>query len=72
MMNMLTNLYAKTMSQVNAWKKEEQGSQTLEWIGIAAVVIIVVGLVSTAFDGSEIGADIYDKFTTFLGKIGGE
>ncbi|WP_010098601.1 hypothetical protein [Ornithinibacillus scapharcae] len=69
-MKLLNGLYAKVLSKAVALKNEERGSQTLEWVGIAAVIIIVVGLVSTAFDDAEFGQDIYKKFTTFLGKIG--
>jgi hypothetical protein len=51
-------------------KNDEKGSQTLEWLGIAAVIVIVVGLVSNAFDAS-IGDAVADKFEKFIEKIGG-
>lgn len=69
-MNFVNNFYAKMVNQVEEFKKDERGSQTLEWIGIAAVVVIVVGLVSTAFGTLEIGKTVAEKFETFLSNIG--
>lgn len=69
-MNLMNNFYAKVMNMVDGLKKDERGSQTLEWIGIAAVIVIVVGLVSTAFDGSKFGDTVVKKFEGFLSKIG--
>lgn len=70
-MKLMNGFYAKMMNKVEEVKKDETGSQTLEWIGIAAVIVIVVGLVSTAFDGSEIGGTIYDAFEGFITNITG-
>jgi hypothetical protein len=49
----------------------ERGSQTLEWIGIAAVIVIVVGVVSQAFAGGGFGDTLVSKFEGFISKIGG-
>ncbi|WP_217588644.1 hypothetical protein [Lentibacillus saliphilus] len=68
-MKMMTGLYAKMMNKVSAWKQEERGSQTLEWLGIAAVIVIIVGIVSNAFD-EELGKKIGDKFNELIDKIG--
>ncbi|MFC4558655.1 hypothetical protein ACFO3D_10585 [Virgibacillus kekensis] len=69
-MNYLNGLYAKMVNTLEGWKNDERGSQTLEWIGIAAVVVIVVGLVSTAFGTLKIGETVVEKFETFLENIG--
>lgn len=70
-MNYLNGIYARMLNKFEGWKAEERGSQTLEWIGIAAVVVIVVGIISTAFDGSSFGTTVVNKFKTFLSQIGG-
>ncbi|WP_430784477.1 hypothetical protein VBD025_08565 [Virgibacillus flavescens] len=69
-MNYLNGIYARMLNAFDGWKNEERGSQTLEWIGIAAVVVIVVGLVSTAFGTLKIGETVAEKFETFLENIG--
>lgn len=71
-MKSMNGLYVKMMNKIDTFKKNERGSQTLEWVGIAAVIIIAVGLVSTVFKDSEFGKDVYDKFKGFLDKIGSE
>ena len=69
-MEKLNELYVKSVNKVNGMIQNERGSQTLEWIGIAAVVVIAVGLVSTAFSGGEFGTKVMDKFNEFIDKIG--
>ncbi|GAB3047775.1 hypothetical protein [Virgibacillus ainsalahensis] len=70
-MKFMNELYAKMMNKAVEMKKDETGSQTLEWIGIAAVIVIVVGLVSTAFDGSDFGGSVVSAFEDFLTNITG-
>ncbi|MBS4175849.1 hypothetical protein [Bacillus sp. FJAT-49736] len=70
-MKKITYHYFKAVHSINRLINNERGSQTLEWIGIAAVIIIVVGLVSTAFSGSTFGSDVVKKISDFLNKIGG-
>lgn len=62
----------RAAASVKAKVANERGSQTLEWIGIAAVVVIVVGVISQAFSGdTSIGDTVKDKFTGFIESIGG-
>jgi hypothetical protein len=71
-MKKMTNYYAKVINKFNAWKNEENGSQTLEWLGIAAVVVIVVGIISQAFSGdTSVGDTVKEKFNSFIETIGG-
>ena len=59
MMNKLTELYTKLMNPV----KNEKGAQSLEWLGLAALLILVLGIISTAVSDSS--SDITD----IIGKI---
>lgn len=67
----MNGFYAKTMNGLANLKSDEKGSQTLEWLGIAAVIVLVVGFVSSAFDAS-VGEKVADKFKNFVDQIGGE
>lgn len=70
-MKKMQELYVKSMNKVGQAVENERGSQTLEWIGIAAVVVIAVGAVSTAFaNGTGFGDKVLEKFTDFIEKIG--
>lgn len=69
-MEKLTALYVKSVNKMNGLVQNERGSQTLEWIGIAAVVVIAVGVISTAFSGGDFGNTVKDKFVEFIDKIG--
>ncbi|SET34472.1 hypothetical protein SAMN05216389_10983 [Oceanobacillus limi] len=69
-MKLMNGFYVKMMNQLTAWKKEERGSQTLEWLGIAAVIVILVGIVSQAFNDEGIGTSIKEKFDEFIENIG--
>ncbi len=68
-MNYLTEMYVKASAKVGGLVKNERGSQTLEWIGIAAVIVILVGLVSTAFSGSDFGGTIVKKLESLVDKM---
>lgn len=71
MQKKLNELSLQLASSVQAKVANERGSQTLEWIGIAAVIVIVVGVVSQAFAGGGFGDTLVQKFEGFIGKIGG-
>lgn len=72
MMEKYNDLCRRMAASVKAKVANERGSQTLEWIGIAAVVVIVVGVISQAFSGdTSIGDTVKDKFKGFIESIGG-
>ncbi|OIU72684.1 hypothetical protein [Rossellomorea aquimaris] len=68
MMNKLTELYVKLTTPV----KNEKGAQSLEWLGLAALLILVLGIVSTAVSDSKgsittIISNIFKKITEMVG-----
>jgi Flp pilus assembly pilin Flp len=68
MMNKLTELYVKLTTPV----KNERGAQSLEWLGLAALLILVLGIVSTAVSDSKgsittIISNIFQKITDMVG-----
>lgn len=67
----LNDLSLQMVASMKSTVDNERGSQTLEWIGIAAVIVIVVGVVSQAFSGGDFGTTLVEKFNGFIGKIGG-
>ncbi|WP_244093916.1 hypothetical protein [Jeotgalibacillus sp. R-1-5s-1] len=70
-MKKLNEWYFKAMNAAASKVNNERGSQTLEWLGIAAVVVIVVGVISQAFAGDTgIGDAIKSKFEEFIESIG--
>lgn len=73
-MRKMNEFYANMINVMKKWKNEEEGSQTLEWLGIAAVIVIIVGAVSTAFggEGSGIGDTIKGAFEGFIETIAGD
>ncbi|GAA0465601.1 hypothetical protein [Alkalibacillus silvisoli] len=50
-MEKIKNFFWKMMLPV----QNERGAQSLEWLGIAALVILVLGIISTAISNSESG-----------------
>ncbi|MFB1083285.1 hypothetical protein [Jeotgalibacillus sp. JSM ZJ347] len=71
-MKKLNELTLQMISKLMVPVQNERGSQTLEWLGIAAVVVLVVGLVSTAFgDGESIGNSVRDAFEGWISDIAG-
>ncbi|MFC3884376.1 hypothetical protein ACFOU2_13050 [Bacillus songklensis] len=62
----------KACIKVQSYLNNERGSQSLEWIGIAAIIVILTGVISTAMSGAGLGDTFVDKFSGFLEKIGGE
>lgn len=52
--------------------KNEKGAQSLEWLGLAALLILVLGIISTAVDGQKEGigqviSNIITKITEMVG-----
>jgi hypothetical protein len=47
--------------------KNEKGAQSLEWLGIAALLILVLGIISTALKGEE--GNIGKLITSIVTKI---
>ncbi|WP_368974451.1 hypothetical protein NST61_15650 [Caldifermentibacillus hisashii] len=64
----LLGLYIKMMHPV----KNEKGAQSLEWLGLAALLILVLGLISQAVSKQEnsigeIISNIIKKITEMVG-----
>ena len=71
-MKKLTELYTKCSIKLDRMIRNERGSQTLEWIGIAAVIVILVGVISQAFSNdTEIGKAVVKKIKGMIDQIGG-
>ncbi len=53
--------------------KNERGSQSLEWLGIAALLILVLGILSQALKGQEgsIG-ELVGRIVSKIGAMVGE
>ncbi|WP_252502252.1 hypothetical protein [Sporosarcina sp. Marseille-Q4943] len=49
--------------------KNEKGAQSLEWLGIAALLILVLGIISTALSDQK--ASIGTLVKTIIDKISG-
>ena len=49
--------------------KNEKGAQSLEWLGLAALLILVLGIISTAVSGQQ-GA-ISSLISNIIAKISG-
>ncbi|MBY6038564.1 hypothetical protein KUV80_18170 [Fictibacillus nanhaiensis] len=61
------NLYVKLINQLF----NEKGSQSLEWLGIAAVIVIIVGMISQVFGGdTAFGEAIKTKLVEMVKDIG--
>jgi hypothetical protein len=68
MKNMMMKVWTKMMYPV----KNEKGAQSLEWLGLAALLILVLGIVSQAVSKSEAGigdiiAKIIEKIKQMVG-----
>lgn len=67
----LLGLYVKVQSRLSGLKNSEQGSATLEWIGIAALIVIIVGGLSQVFSGNtEFGDAIKKKLIDLVKSVG--
>lgn len=65
MKNLLMNAWMNIVVPV----KNEKGAQSLEWLGLAALLILVLGIISTAVSGQS-GA-IGDLISKIVSKISG-
>jgi Flp pilus assembly pilin Flp len=65
----MKRLYEKFMSLVN----NERGAQSLEWLGLAALLIMVLAIISTAVQGGSgtIGDIIDSILQNIQGMVGG-
>jgi hypothetical protein len=68
MKNLMIKAWTKMMMPV----RNERGAQSLEWLGLAALLILVLGIISTAVDGQKDGIgkvieNIIKKITTMVG-----
>lgn len=53
--------------------KNETGAQSLEWLGIAALLILVLGIISTALSGQETAiGDLVSKIVTKISGMVGD
>lgn len=60
MQKWMTALYVKMIEPL----KNERGAQTLEWVAVAAVVVTIAALLSSAFSGNTGVSDVVDKIFT--------
>ena len=68
----MKNLMIKAWTQVMMPVRNERGAQSLEWLGLAALLILVLGIVSQAVSSSSAGigeiiTNIIKKITTMVG-----
>ncbi|HHY73666.1 MAG TPA: hypothetical protein GX497_10690 [Bacillus bacterium] len=68
----MKDLMIKAWVKVMHPLKNERGAQTLEWLGLAALLILVLGIVSQAVKGEEAGIgeiikNIVKKITEMVG-----
>ena len=49
----MKNLMVKAWVKMTFPVRNEKGAQSLEWLGLAALLILVLGIVSTAVDGQK-------------------
>lgn len=70
-MNTIRNLAATVYVKGKQVLDNEKGAQSLEWLGLAALLIMVLGLVSTALKGGQgaIGEVITKIFTNIKNQI---
>ena len=65
----MKNLLMKAWINIVAPVKNEKGAQSLEWLGLAALLILVLGIISTAVSGQS-GA-IGNLISSIISKISG-
>ena len=62
MKNLETRLYLKAVG-AKKLLNNERGAQSLEWLGIAALLIMVIGIISTFLGNNE------SRITDIIGNI---
>lgn len=67
----MKNMFLKAYVSCKTAMSNEKGSQALEWIAIAGVVVLLTGLISTAFSGSGLGTKFFTAFSTWIDEIVG-
>lgn len=65
MKNMLMNAWINVIAPV----KNEKGAQSLEWLGLAALLILVLGIISQAVSGQS--GSISSLIGNIISKISG-
>jgi hypothetical protein len=65
----MKNLLMNAWMNIAAPVKNEKGAQSLEWLGLAALLILVLGIISTAVSGQS-GA-IGNLISSIISKISG-
>lgn len=51
--------------------QQEDGVETIEWIGLAAVVLVLLGAIALVFGkDTAVGSAIIGAFTRLIGRIG--
>lgn len=68
----MKNLMIKAWTKVMMPVRNERGAQSLEWLGLAALLILVLGIVSQAVSSSQEGIsqvikNIINKITQMVG-----
>nr|WP_295975100.1 hypothetical protein [uncultured Bacillus sp.] len=68
----MKNLMMKAWTKIMFPVKNERGAQSLEWLGLAALLILILGIISTAVDGQKDGIgkvieNIIKKITDMVG-----
>ena len=68
----MKNLLMKAWMNIVVPVKNEKGAQSLEWLGLAALLILVLGIVSTAVNDNSAGIsgiikNIIEKITKMVG-----
>ncbi|WP_070120410.1 hypothetical protein [Bacillus marinisedimentorum] len=67
MKHFMTSMYTKGKGVID----NEKGSQTLEWVAIGGIILVLMAAITTVFQGdSSVGQAIVDKLTELIGNIG--
>ncbi|WP_394238878.1 hypothetical protein [Niallia oryzisoli] len=68
----MKSLLIKAWLKATVPVKNEKGAQSLEWLGLAALLILVLGIISTAVEGQKDGiGDVIEKIITKItGMVG--
>ncbi len=69
----MLSTYVKVENTIKGYAdkvRNEKGSQSLEWIAIAAIVVIITGIISKAMKDTSIGTEFLNKFKNFIAEVG--
>lgn len=68
----MTNLFTKLYANLYAKLASEDGIETIEWIGLAAVVLVLLGAIGGVFgDDSSVGQAITNTMTSWINSLAG-